>query len=580
MKKVLGVLCLLVLSFLLVSCGDEASNEQYDDIIFESQFYEYDGQAKSIYCEGVPTGYTVDYLGNGVRGVGQHVVNASILDENGNRVARKTANIYIMSLQDAEFEYSAGEEYSLECSFVPNGYEVEYIGNGVTKIGTYEVTAIVYEKAATSNDEENSEVKDETERVEVLRMTATMKVVEGEAKEEIDITGITFADLAVVFDGEEHYIECENVPDNVYVEYENNGQVEIGTYDVIAYLYDEDGNELGTLEATLTIKDPNSVDDPTIDITGITFADLTVDYDGEEHYIECENVPDNVYVEYENNGQVEIGTYDVIAYLYDEDGNELGTLEATLTIKDPNATDEPTIPGVEASEYYVEIGGNIYDLYEESINDGFTQYHATVTVKANDEVYAFNANGQITNIGDERDGAANKNNVLGNGTNMKILVGGTVDVYFKVYADGGYSIWVTGNSEEVAPEQGGNGGNNSGNVGETDYVGDPNGANYALVITHTNGSITVVYLKHVDEFDGYTQHFGDNVVLEAGDIITLRDVVNNADWVEKNIDPYGQHANFASTNEGIKCNVAGTYDFYVKFKWQNNLIYIGNENGA
>lgn len=106
-------------------------------------------------------------------------------------------------------------------------------------------------------------------------------------------------------------------------------------------------------------------------------------------------------------------------------------------------------------------------------------------------------------------------------------------------------------------------------------------ANYGLVITHADGTKTFVKLKPVDEFEGFSQHFGDNVSLQVGDVITLIDFYNgNAEWAEDNLSRYGQYAKFSTSSNGVTCKVAGIYDFYVKFKWEADEIYIGNQDGA
>lgn len=106
-------------------------------------------------------------------------------------------------------------------------------------------------------------------------------------------------------------------------------------------------------------------------------------------------------------------------------------------------------------------------------------------------------------------------------------------------------------------------------------------ANYALKITSNDGLVRIVKLKPVDEFEGFAQHFADNVKLEAGDVIILVDLINNVEWNEDNLSKYGQYANFSSSpNYGVKCNKGGIYDFYVKFKYEADEIYIGNENGG
>lgn len=65
--------------------------------------------------------------------------------------------------------------------------------------------------------------------------------------------------------------------------------------------------------------------------TGITFADMTVDFDGEEHEILCEGVPAGATVEYTNNKATLDGTYKAKAVISKE-GYETLTLNATLTI--------------------------------------------------------------------------------------------------------------------------------------------------------------------------------------------------------------------------------------------------------
>lgn len=106
-------------------------------------------------------------------------------------------------------------------------------------------------------------------------------------------------------------------------------------------------------------------------------------------------------------------------------------------------------------------------------------------------------------------------------------------------------------------------------------------ANYGLVITHSDGSRTIVPLQPVDEFEGFSQHFGDDVKLEVGDVISLIDFYNSdAEWAVSKLSKYGQHAKFSTGSNGITCNAAGTYDFYVKFKFEQDEIYIGDVNGA
>lgn len=65
--------------------------------------------------------------------------------------------------------------------------------------------------------------------------------------------------------------------------------------------------------------------------TGITFEGATFDFDGEEHEILCEGVPEGASVEYTNNKATLDGTYNAKAVISKE-GYETLTLNATMTI--------------------------------------------------------------------------------------------------------------------------------------------------------------------------------------------------------------------------------------------------------
>lgn len=153
----------------------------------------------------------------------------------------------------------------------------------------------------------------------------------------------------------------------------------------------------------------------------------------------------------------------------------------------------------------------------------------------------------------------------GYGTDIKVLVAGNYKLVVTP-AEGKVVVYKDGN--EIGTGTGSSSGGSQGT------------ASYALIITHADGTQTMVNLTPVDEFEGFSQHFGDNVQLTEGDVITLYDVNNKVSWAEDTLSPYGQYKNFLAGSNGITCKVSGTYDFYVKFKWEADEIYIGNENGA
>lgn len=104
---------------------------------------------------------------------------------------------------------------------------------------------------------------------------------------------------------------------------------------------------------------------------------------------------------------------------------------------------------------------------------------------------------------------------------------------------------------------------------------------YALLITQPDYSEYYVSLTPIAEKDGQgrDQYFGDNISFNAGDTFKMYDGTNSTPWVEKALEPYGQYNNFTVTDEGIVCNVTGVYDIYAKFAWEDNTIYIGNQDG-
>lgn len=165
-----------------------------------------------------------------------------------------------------------------------------------------------------------------------------------------DITGVTFENKTVTYDGNEHKITVSGtIPEGVNVSYTNNKGTDTGTYNATATLTGEGYNTL-TLNATLTIDGQ--------DITGITLADTTVPYDKEAHSLTIAGeLPAGVTVSYTYNGQAvssvsNYGEYTVKATLAGTGYNTL-TLTATLTIEAKDITgatfngDEVTYDGSE-----------------------------------------------------------------------------------------------------------------------------------------------------------------------------------------------------------------------------------------
>ena len=161
---------------------------------------------------------------------------------------------------------------------------------------------------------------------EAAEITLTFTIT----KATYDMSGVTLENVTVTYDAQEHSITITGtLPDGVTVTYEGNGQREVGVYTVTATFTGDARNyePIDSLQAVLTILEVIH------DVSGITFEDVTVKYDGEAHNIYIEGtLPHGVTVAYKNNGQVEPNVYTVTAEFRDPDGILFHTMTATLTI--------------------------------------------------------------------------------------------------------------------------------------------------------------------------------------------------------------------------------------------------------
>ncbi len=132
----------------------------------------------------------------------------------------------------------------------------------------------------------------------------------------------------VVYDGNAKSIFVTNIPEGTDVVYENNGQTENGEYTVKATL-SKDNYDTKVLTAKLTIEKA------TYDMSKVVFNNKTVTYNKEVQSLDVENLPEGVYVTYENNNKIDAGTYNVVAKFSSSNPNynEIADKRATLTIE-------------------------------------------------------------------------------------------------------------------------------------------------------------------------------------------------------------------------------------------------------
>ena len=95
---------------------------------------------------------------------------------------------------------------------------------------------------------------------------------------------------------------------------------------------------------------------------------------------------------------------------------------------------------------------------------------------------------------------------------------------------------------------------------------------YGLLINGTT-KLEAVAQSEKDDI-GREQYLVSCVALEQGDKVQLHDLGNGASWMCA-IDPYGEYQKFTKNADHLICNAAGSYDFYIKMKWEDDMLYIG-----
>ncbi len=152
-------------------------------------------------------------------------------------------------------------------------------------------------------------------------------------KELIDFEGVVFEDATCVYDGEAHSLKVDetSLPDGATVVYDSeNAFVNAGEYAVCATIK-ADGYKDLVLSATLKIEKAKLV--------GITFPKVEVEWDGNKHNASVVykggELPSEVKVTYDGNGQTEVGNHTVTAK-FEAGGNyeSVADMTTSLVIKE------------------------------------------------------------------------------------------------------------------------------------------------------------------------------------------------------------------------------------------------------
>ena len=333
-RKSLFLIIPAMLGIMLSGCRKDPKpieNQDFENVSFNDATYVYDGSAHQLdEVSGVPEGTIVTYTGRDSQiDVGVYPATALLSKEGYNdktlhaALSITPATFENIVFADKTVEYN-GQEFSITCSNVPSFATVTYQNNRGTEVGTYFATATI--SAPNYND---------------LTLTATLSITKGTIK------GVTYNNGLFTYDGNEHTLLVSGtLPSGVTVEYENNKRTNAGSQEATARLSGEGYNTL-VLHATLTITKAI--------FTGITFNDLTVEYDGQVHTLTASGVPSFATVSYQNNSATIPGIYNATVTISADNYEDL-VLNAQLKIV------AKTITGIEFNDQEFEYDGSEHNL--------------------------------------------------------------------------------------------------------------------------------------------------------------------------------------------------------------------------
>ena len=239
-----------------------------------------------------------------------------------------------------------GNSHSLEVTGLPNGVNVTYENNDQVNAGTYEVIA---------------KLTDTTGKYTIpSQLKATLNI----NKKVLIESDFIFESKEVTYDGQAHSLEVSSLPSGVNVSYDNNSKTNAGDYEVIAKLIDNSGNYEVPSELKATLR----INKKEITTNDLTFASKTVTYDGQAHSLEVTGLPEGVTVAYENNGKIDVGTYEVVAKLEDTTGNYIVPAELKSTLKINKKGYDSNDIKFESKE--VTYDGNAHSLEVEGLPEG------------------------------------------------------------------------------------------------------------------------------------------------------------------------------------------------------------------
>lgn len=289
--------------------------------------YTYDGNSKSVVLNNLPSGVSISrYINNEKVNAGTYTASAEFdYDKTNYNIPAIENCVWVINKADITgitFEGTSvlydGNFHSIKVNGnIPDGSQISILYNnqnvtGVKDVGTYNVEVTII------NPNYNTYT------------TSTNLVIYQHdiQKSNYDMSGVSWNYTSeFTYDGTEKSVTLNNLPDGVTVKrYVGNKNTEAGTYTAsVEFNYDSENYNMPTIsDLQWEIKKA--------DITGITFENKTVKYNGEEKEILISgNVPAGASVAYTNNKATDAGTYEATVVISCKNYNTL-TLNAKLII--------------------------------------------------------------------------------------------------------------------------------------------------------------------------------------------------------------------------------------------------------
>ncbi len=317
---------------------------EFDDIYkLEGYTCQYDGNPHSVELNyELPEGAKIEYpYGNTFTNAGEYEVVGVITKSGYNTKTLKTTLVIEKADYDATdivfnnktYVYD-GEAKTIEAENVPDDLDVtvdiyneqkSVRLNNAVNAGTYTLVAKFKSKNENFNEIETREAK-----LTIL-------------KAKYDLSNVTLDDYEKNYDGLNYTAYLTNqssLPQDISVSFEfldENGKkvlsnANAGKYTMVANLTSTNINydKIEPMKAELI------VNKRLITLTDVVkFESKTINYDRNQHSLVVENLPSNVDVEYENNGQVRAGEYKILAHFTPANENEvvdIDELDAYLII--------------------------------------------------------------------------------------------------------------------------------------------------------------------------------------------------------------------------------------------------------